>query len=99
MTSSPIEPTRTGVRLTLYLQPGASRTEFAGRHGGALKLRVQARPVDGAANQAAIRFLAERLDVPKHAVRLVAGAATRTKRFEIDEVSVAHVAERLDCTG
>ena len=48
----------------MRVQPRASRTELVGRHGDALKIRVAAPPVAGAANEALVRFLAERLGVP-----------------------------------
>jgi len=59
---SPISaPTPTGIHLRLRIQPRASRTELAGMHGGALRVRLSAPPVDGAANQALIRLLADLL--------------------------------------
>ena len=57
-----IEATPTGIRLRVRVQPRASRTELAGRYGDALKIRLAAPPVDGAANEALVRFLAERLE-------------------------------------
>ena len=45
--------------LELHVQPGASRTEFAGRHGERLKVRLAARALDGKANEALVAFLAE----------------------------------------
>ena len=58
-----IERTATGIRLRLHIQPRASRSELAGRHGNAIKVRLTAPPVDGAANEALLRFLASRLEV------------------------------------
>jgi uncharacterized protein (TIGR00251 family) len=54
-----------------------------GRHGDAIKIRLQAPPVDGAANEALIRFLAERLGVSRAAVRIVSGETARRKRVEV----------------
>lgn len=83
----------TSVSLTLHIQPGAKKTEVAGLHGDALKIRLAAPPVDGKANSALIAFVAERLGVPKSAVRLVSGD---TSRHKILEVSAAPTdAERL----
>ena len=59
--SKPVGSAEDGVRLTLHVQPGASRSELAGMHGDALKVRVAAPPVDGAANRELIRFLAAQL--------------------------------------
>jgi uncharacterized protein (TIGR00251 family) len=71
------------VVLTLHVQPRATRTEVVGRHGDAIKVRVHAPPVDGAANQELLRFLAERLDLPRSALRLVAGESGRRKRVAV----------------
>lgn len=67
------------------MQPGASRTEFAGRHGERIKVRVAARAVDGSANAALIEFLAEHYKVPKSSVRIASGLKSRRKRIIIDE--------------
>jgi len=69
--------------LELHVQPGASRTEFAGKHGERLKVRLQARAVDGKANQALIEFLAEHFRVPRRNVRITAGLRSRQKRVVI----------------
>jgi uncharacterized protein (TIGR00251 family) len=52
-------------------------------HGEALKIRLKAPPVDGAANDELIRFLAARLDVARHDIEITGGAAARTKRVRI----------------
>ncbi|GAA5234615.1 DUF167 domain-containing protein [Verticiella sediminum] len=70
--------------LVLHVQPGARRTEVQGRHGDALKLRLAAPPVDGKANAELIRFVAQRLAVPRTAVTLVAGQTSRSKRLSVD---------------
>jgi uncharacterized protein (TIGR00251 family) len=70
--------------LELYVQPGAARTGFDGQHGERLKVKLQARAVDGAANEALIEFLAEHYNVPKRNVRIAAGLKSRLKRVVID---------------
>ena len=60
-------------------------------HGAALKVRLHAAPVDGAANDALVALLAERLGLPKRAVRIVAGEAARGKTVEIDGTTEAAV--------
>ncbi|HLS54612.1 MAG TPA: DUF167 domain-containing protein [Zeimonas sp.] len=70
-------------RIRVAAQPGAARSGVVGEHDGCLKLRVAAPPVDGRANDEIARFLAERLDLPKRAVRLVSGASARRKLFEV----------------
>ena len=72
------------VRVAVHVQPRASRSEIIGQHGTALKVRLQAPPVDGAANEALVRLLAEALGVPGRSVRVVAGATSRSKTVEID---------------
>lgn len=75
------------VVLSLHIQPGAKRTEVAGVHGEALKVRLNAPPVDGKANDALIAFLAERLGVPKARVVLEAGQTSRSKRVRVVDVT------------
>lgn len=70
--------------LSLHVQPGATRTGVAGLHGDALKLRVAAPPVDGKANAAVLRFLAEAFDVPLARITLVRGESSRQKTVRIE---------------
>ncbi len=77
--------------LTLHIQPGAKKTEVAGEHGDALKIRLAAPPVDGKANAALLAFIAERLGVPKSAVTLKSGQASRRKVVEVEGASVEAV--------
>lgn len=72
--------------LELHVQPGAARTEFAGRHGERLKVRLAARAVDGKANEALVEFLAAHYKVPRRSVRIAAGLRSRRKRVVIDPV-------------
>lgn len=78
------------------MQPRASRTELAGRHGDSLKVRVAAPPVDGAANEALVRFLADRLEVSRSAVRLEAGATGRTKVLAVAGIGLEAATRRLE---
>ena len=71
------------ITLTLHIQPGAKKTECAGRHGDALKIRLAAPPVDGKANDALIRFIAENLGLAKSAVTLKSGQTSRRKVVEV----------------
>lgn len=77
--------------LSLHIQPGAKKTEIAGLHGEALKIRLAAPPVDGKANAALIAFLAKTCGVPKSAVELVSGDSSRTKRVRLTGVDAATV--------
>jgi uncharacterized protein len=67
--------------LSIHVQPGAARTELAGMHGDALKLRLAAPPVDGKANKAVIAFLAALLHLPKSAVVIRSGLRSRAKKL------------------
>lgn len=84
-----------GVTLTLHIQPGAKKTEVAGMHGEALKIRLHAPPVEGKANAQLIAFLARRLAVPKIAVTLLSGEASRAKRVRVAGVDAARVRQQL----
>ena len=75
--------------------PRAKKTEAAGERGGALVVRVAAPPVEGAANDALIEFLASSLGVPRRAIRIVSGERGRLKRVAIAGITSAQVHERL----
>lgn len=90
-----IEATPTGIRLRVRVQPRASSTELAGRHGDALKVRLMAPPVDGAANDALVRFLAERLDVSRSAVWIAVGGTGRSKVVVVEGISPEAAKRRL----
>jgi uncharacterized protein (TIGR00251 family) len=77
--------------LTLHIQPGAKKTEVAGEHGDALKIRLAAPPVDGKANAALLAFIAERLGVSRSAVTLKSGQASRRKVVEVEGASAEAV--------
>ncbi len=80
-----------GVRFNVRVQPRASRTEVAGTQGDAVKIRVAAPPVEGAANQELVGFIAKRLGVAKSAVRILRGERGRDKLVEVEGVSEARV--------
>ena len=65
--------------LTLHVQPGAKRTEVAGLHGEALKIRLAAPPIEGRANEALLKFIANTFDVPLRQVELKQGGQSRHK--------------------
>jgi len=79
------------ITLTLHIQPGAKKTEFAGLHGDALKIRLAAPPVDGKANEALIRFVAETLGLAKSAVSLKSGQTSRRKMLEVQGAKLASI--------
>lgn len=65
------------------VQPRASSTQLAGIYGEALKVRLSAPPVDGAANEMLVIFLAKIFSVPRYDVRILAGETARSKLIEI----------------
>lgn len=69
--------------LALHIQPGAKRTELAGVHDGALKIRIAAPPVEGQANAKLLDFLKKAFDVPSSQVILKQGSGGRRKVVEI----------------
>lgn len=71
------------VVLRVRVQPRASRDEIAGEYGDALKIRITAPPVDGAANAHLVHWLAEQFHVPKSHVSLESGETGRDKRLRI----------------
>lgn len=86
------------VTISLHVQPGAKRTEFAGLHGDALKIRLAAPPVDGKANLCLLAFLAKFMDVPKAAVSLLVGDSARQKVVRIEgagEPQLARLFEQI----
>jgi uncharacterized protein len=84
------------VRIHLRVSPRARRTAVVGRHGDGWKVRVAAPPQGGRANAALLRHLADVLGLPTGDVRLVAGAGGRDKLIEVDGLTPAAVARRLD---
>lgn len=83
------------LELTVHAQPGAKSTAIQGTHAGVLKIRVSARPVEGAANDALLAFLAEALQVPRSRCVLVSGQTSRQKRIRIESPDRAHVEQVL----
>jgi uncharacterized protein (TIGR00251 family) len=73
--------------IVVHVVPRARTTEVAGRHGDAIRIRLAAPPVDGAANAELVRFLAERLGVPRSAVSIIRGAAARRKTVTVEGVT------------
>jgi uncharacterized protein (TIGR00251 family) len=72
-----------GVRIAVQVQPGAKKTEVVGVHDDALKLKLQAPPIEGRANEALVKFLGGVLSVPKSAVTITHGHASKRKLVEV----------------
>lgn len=84
-----------GVVISVRAQPGAKRTAIVGAHGEALKVAVQAPPVDGMANAALEEALAEWLGIRKSQVAIRSGASSRDKTFAVSGIGAPTVRERL----
>ncbi|MFQ5689134.1 MAG: DUF167 domain-containing protein [Gemmatimonadota bacterium] len=82
-----VEVGRGVVRFRVRVQPRASRTEIAGPYEDGVKVRLAAPPVEGAANEALLRFLSKRLRVPRSSVRIVRGGRSRDKLVEVTGVT------------
>jgi uncharacterized protein (TIGR00251 family) len=85
----------TSVSLWIHVQPRAGKTEVVGWHGDAVKLRLKAAPVDGAANEELIRFLAKTVGVPRTAVQIACGTTARRKHVKIEGVDKETVMSSL----
>ena len=86
-----MDKTNARARFAVKVQPRAKQTALAEKLGDAYKLRLAAPPVDGKANEACIRFFAERLGVAPSAVRIVQGLTSRRKIIEVEGVDAAQV--------
>ena len=75
------------------VHPRASRARFGPRHDGRIKIAVTAPPVDGEANAAVIELVAKTFGVPRGAVEVVAGAASRRKTIRVTGATPAQLAE------
>lgn len=73
------------MKLYIYIQPGASKSEIVGEHDGALKVKIKSLPVDGKANAEVIRFFAELFGVAKNQISLLRGNKSRHKTLEIPD--------------
>ena len=74
-------------RFEVRVQPRASKNEIAGIREGVLRIRLQAPPVEGAANEALVRFLANELGISPRQVRIISGLGSRNKVVEVDIVA------------
>jgi len=85
-----------GVELNVRVIPRARKTEISGERDGALVVRVNAPPVEGAANDALIAFFADALRVPRRAIQIVSGERGRQKRIAIAGVTMPHIRKVLN---
>ena len=95
MENRPIRDGKGGVVVTVHVQPKADRTVCVGVHGEALKIRIAAPPLKGAANRELLRFLADQLSLPTAAVHIESGEGSRLKRIRLEGTTAVHVTARL----
>jgi uncharacterized protein (TIGR00251 family) len=79
----PYTETSDGLVFKVHVVPRASRSEIVGEHNGALRIRIAAAPVEGAANEELVRLLARAFNVPRNAVEITAGQSTRLKTVRV----------------
>jgi uncharacterized protein (TIGR00251 family) len=90
-----VQPTIGGVLIDIRVIPRAGRSGVAGARAGALLVRLNAAPVEGAANVELMEVIAKALGVPKRAVTIVSGERSRQKRIRVAGVSEDDVSSRL----
>lgn len=91
-----IAPTDDGVVIKVRVTPRASRSGLDGVHAGALRVRLNAPPVDGAANDELVAVMADAFSVPKRAVSIVSGQSSRAKRVRLSGVDLESAQRRID---
>ncbi len=90
-----LRATAVGVEVLVHVQPRASRTKIVGEHGGRLKIALAAPPVDGAANEELLEFLAQKLGIAKRDVELLQGSTGRQKLLRVAGLSEEELTRRL----
>jgi len=86
-----LKQTQDGVTFTVRVLPRSARNGFAGEQEGALKIKLTAPPVEGAANKMLVKFLSDSLRVPKSAVTILSGETGRIKTVSVDGVTAADI--------
>lgn len=81
--------------LSVRVLPRSSKEEVAGLSDGAVRIRLSAPPLENRANEALIRFLSEKLEIPRRRVELVAGARGRRKTVRVEGMPLEELLRRL----
>lgn len=84
-----------GVSFKIRVQPKAAKNQLAGIMDDALKVRLTAPPVDGAANKACVEFFADFFGVAKSQVEILTGFTGRTKLIKVNGLTKAEAAEKI----
>jgi len=87
------------IQLTIRVTPRASKPGIAGTRGGALLVRLQSPPVEGAANEELIQVIAKTFGVAKRDVAIVSGEHSRLKRVAIATLDRHHIDDTLRLLG
>ncbi|MFQ5703244.1 MAG: DUF167 domain-containing protein [Gemmatimonadales bacterium] len=82
--------------LWVHVQPRAKKTETAGWHGDAVKIRIHSPPLNGAANDELVEFMAKKTGVPRSGVSIASGRGGRRKRVIIEGRTTQEVIAALD---
>ena len=91
----PIHDTPAGATLQVKVHPRARNNAITGVVGDALKLALTAPPVEGRANEACVKFLAEFLNVARSSVTIAAGESSRQKLIRVAGLRAAQVEDKL----
>jgi uncharacterized protein (TIGR00251 family) len=75
--------------------PRSSKSEIVGEHDGALKVKLNSPPVDGAANDELVRLLSKQLAISRSAIEIVSGQTARTKRIRVTGTNTATIIDVL----
>ncbi len=81
-----IRKTKGGLAFSVYVQPRSSDKAIVGYHQNALKIKLTAPPVGGAANKQCIEVLAKALAIPKSAITIISGQSSRLKQILIQPI-------------
>lgn len=98
MSGSGKSPNQGATRIEVRVQPRASSNEIVGYRDGVLRVRLRAPPVDGAANEALVRLLADEFGVPRRKIRIVLGLGSRNKVVEVEAVALPALDRFLSST-
>jgi uncharacterized protein (TIGR00251 family) len=91
-----IKEFKNGLTFQVQVVPRASRAEIAGIQEGALKIKITALPVDGAANEACLKLLAKALKLKKSQMEILAGAKSRKKIVLVKDISKKDLEEKIN---
>ncbi len=82
----PFKRSKKGIIFKVKVEPRSSRKGIYGVIGDAIKIRVNAPPVGGAANEEVIEILSEELDIKKTAIKIIRGAGSKEKVIEVEGI-------------